>query len=741
VFTYVRVGVILAFLPLGAVVPVRAAVPATVSFQGSLRNKAGQPITSPAAGTPVTFALYTAVSGGAAVWTENQSVHATLGVFPASLGSVTPLTIPFDKPYWLGIKVTGEAAEMTPRLPLQSVAYALNAWSVGGNGGTNPTTQFLGTTDDKPLVLKANGHRAVQYQESRYPGGARSVNILAGADINSIAPDVVGSVVAGGGSVNANGTGAMNDMRASFSVIGGGSGNFADTGVSFLVIGGGSGNNAQEDYSTIGGGEGNNTQGDWSTVAGGKGNYAGGSQATVAGGGDNQASGPASFVGGGTGNSASGDHASVTGGTGNLAYGSNNFIGAGNTNKAADLAAVGAGQGNQAAGLRSFIGSGFGNTTGPGYDAVVAGGQNNTAAGGDSAVGGGYQNAASGIGSVIAGGKFNEASAESATVAGGASNKATARAASVGGGDNNIAYGAGATVAGGANNTATADDSTIGGGSANWAPGLYATIPGGANNFAGGTASFAAGYNAAANHTGSFVWSDYSSAQLFSSQANNQFAIRAAGGLLLETGHDATIITGTGTSELNRYLSLYNSSGRPSASGLKAGGILCADDFGYFSPGKNDMVVKGRVSVGYNFVPQNYTMSVNGSIYALNGYSSSDARYKRNVRPLDSALASVLQLRGVSFEWDRENHPDHNFPQGRQLGVIAQEVETALPEVVSTDDDGYKSVSYQSIVPVLVEAVKTLEQRNADLAARNDDLAARVEALGEAVRRLQAEHK
>jgi hypothetical protein len=237
------------------------------------------------------------------------------------------------------------------------------------------------------------------------------------------------------------------------------------------------------------------------------------------------------------------------------------------------------------------------------------------------------------------------------------------------------------------------------------------------------------------------VWSDFSSSQAFSSQGDNQFAIRAAGGLVLEMGQSAFIFTGTGTTELNRYLSLYNSPGRPSASGLKAGGILCADDFGYFSPGKNDLVVKGRVSVGYNFVPSNYTMSVNGSIYALNGYSSSDARYKRDVRTLDTALASVARLRGVSFEWDRQNHPDHNFPQGRQLGFIAQEVESVLPEVVSTDDDGYKSVSYQSIVPVLVEAVKSLKQQNVDLAARNDDLAARLDALTAAVRQLQADRQ
>jgi hypothetical protein len=739
-FVRIRPGWFLLLLAPSVLPGARAAVPRTVAIQGVLRNKSGQAVTSPAAGTPATFALYAAATGGTAVWTESQAIHAAAGLFSASLGTVTSLSVAFDRPYWLGVKITGEPAEMAPRLPLQSVPYALNAWSLGGNAGVDPASQFLGTTDDEPLLLKANGHRVVQYRQSQYPGAARSVNILAGADGNTIADDVVGSVVAGGGAVNANGTTVPNDMRSSFSVIGGGSGNFSDAGISFTVLGGGAGNVAQANFSTIGGGDGNNTQGDWATIAGGTGNFAGASQATVAGGGNNQASGAASFVGGGTANQASGDHATAAGGTGNVGLGANSFVGAGNANKAGDLAAVGAGQGNQANGLRSFIGSGFGNVTATGYDAVIGGGQNNQATGGDSAVLGGYQNTASANDSAVGGGHFNTASGEAATVAGGATNTASGAAAAVGGGSGNQAGGASAAVAGGDHNFA-GDNSSVGGGYLNYATANYSTVPGGARNYAAAVGTFAAGYRAVAAHPGAFVWSDYSTEQDFVSQAVNQFLIRAKGGVVIESFASPAIYTGQSTQELNRYLTLLNSYEKPSASGLKAGGILCADDFGYFSPGKNDLVVKGRVSVGYNFVPTNYTMSVNGSIYAVNGYSSSDARYKRDVRTLDTALASVARLRGVSFEWDRQNHPDHNFPQGRQLGFIAQEVESVMPEVVSTDDDGYKSVSYQSIVPVLVEAVKSLKQQNVDLAARNDDLAARLDALTAAVRQLQADRQ
>jgi hypothetical protein len=66
------------------------------------------------------------------------------------------------------------------------------------------------------------------------------------------------------------------------------------------------------------------------------------------------------------------------------------------------------------------------------------------------------------------------------------------------------------------------------------------------------------------------------------------------GTLTLEAGGSPGLFTGTGNSELNRYLTLLNSTGYPSASGLKAGGILVADDYSYADPAKNDLVVKGN---------------------------------------------------------------------------------------------------------------------------------------------------
>lgn len=76
----------------------------------------------------------------------------------------------------------------------------------------------------------------------------------------------------------------------------------------------------------------------------------------------------------------------------------------------------------------------------------------------------------------------------------------------------------------------------------------------------------------------------------------NKLDIR--GTITMENGTNASIFTGIGSTELNRYLTLLNSAGLSSASGLKAGGILVADAYAYANPGKNDLIVKGNVGIG-----------------------------------------------------------------------------------------------------------------------------------------------
>ena len=104
----------------------------------------------------------------------------------------------------------------------------------------------------------------------------------------------------------------------------------------------------------------------------------------------------------------------------------------------------------------------------------------------------------------------------------------------------------------------------------------------------------------------------------------------------------------------------------------------------------------------------------NGAIYAANdviAFATSDARLKKYPKNIKNALDKVDAINGVNFIW-RKTDEDiqknvHSF-EGRDVGVIAQEIEKVLPEVVVTRDTGYKAVKYEKIVPLLIEAIKEL---------------------------------
>jgi hypothetical protein len=85
-----------------------------------------------------------------------------------------------------------------------------------------------------------------------------------------------------------------------------------------------------------------------------------------------------------------------------------------------------------------------------------------------------------------------------------------------------------------------------------------------------------------------------------------------------------------------------------------------------------------------------------------------------------------MKLRGVAFDWNRAEFPGRNFADRRQIGLVAQDVEQVFPELVGTDSQGYRSVEYDKLVPVLIEAIKTLK--------------AQVDAQQREIDKLKAEH-
>ncbi len=115
---------ILVFFLLSVSFSLATNIPQYLNFQGYLTDHSGNPLNGEFS---ITFSLYDSPSGGTPLWTETQTVTVTNGIFSVRLGSSSPLTLPFDKQYWLGVRLEGESSEMSPRQPLSSVAYAYRA--------------------------------------------------------------------------------------------------------------------------------------------------------------------------------------------------------------------------------------------------------------------------------------------------------------------------------------------------------------------------------------------------------------------------------------------------------------------------------------------------------------------------------------------------------------------------------------------------------------------------------------
>ena len=113
-------------------------------------------------------------------------------------------------------------------------------------------------------------------------------------------------------------------------------------------------------------------------------------------------------------------------------------------------------------------------------------------------------------------------------------------------------------------------------------------------------------------------------------------------------------------------------------------------------------VTSGSATTKVSSTKLTFTPST-GNLEATQFTSLSDRSKKTNIRPIQNALDITKQLDGVRFDWidnDKES-----------IGVIAQDVEKILPELVETSDDGTKSVAYQNMVAVLIEAVKEQQKQ------------------------------
>jgi hypothetical protein len=147
------------------------------------------------------------------------------------------------------------------------------------------------------------------------------------------------------------------------------------------------------------------------------------------------------------------------------------------------------------------------------------------------------------------------------------------------------------------------------------------------------------------------------------------------------------------------------------------------------SPITNIFVAAPNGNIGIGLNDPQYRLHVRGYAYSTGSWGSSDKRWKTNLSPLNNSLNKITLLNGYSFNWDTANYPEMNFPTEPQIGLIAQEVEKIFPKLVHTDDEGYKSVAYDKLTAVLVEALKELNNKNETLSSEIEALKNEIEIL------------
>ena len=199
----------------------------------------------------------------------------------------------------------------------------------------------------------------------------------------------------------------------------------------------------------------------------------------------------------------------------------------------------------------------------------------------------------------------------------------------------------------------------------------------------------------------------------------------------------ASAQTGIGTTAPVNKLDIFAVKAEPASTGAAANGNLRLGatvgthvlDFGLSSTSTNSWIQardKGNYATNYNLLinpnggnvgigttSPSTKLYVNGDITANSVAGTSDIRFKTNIRPVVNALDKIKALRGVYFNWNQKSFPEKEFGAQDELGFIAQEVEKVVPEIVTKDktQEEYRSVKYDKLVALLVEAIKEQQKQ------------------------------
>ena len=190
--------------------------------------------------------------------------------------------------------------------------------------------------------------------------------------------------------------------------------------------------------------------------------------------------------------------------------------------------------------------------------------------------------------------------------------------------------------------------------------------------------------------------------------------ITASGGAIQMTGNDTSNLSMTADSEGDKTLTIAASNDGDGGGKLSMTADSTASDSIYFSSGggavfslNTGLVINGS---GDELTHDGYDLRVN-AIGANSYVTLSDKRYKKNIKSYGNALSDISKIRGVTYNWRIEEFPGMGFQDTNEIGFIAQELEEVVPDLVHTGLSGYKTVQYDRLTAILVEAVKEQQQQ------------------------------
>jgi len=150
---------------------------------------------------------------------------------------------------------------------------------------------------------------------------------------------------------------------------------------------------------------------------------------------------------------------------------------------------------------------------------------------------------------------------------------------------------------------------------------------------------------------------------------------------------------------------------------------VAVDVSDFMTNGSNNRVVTATgadaMNAEANMTFDGSTLDVTGAIRAtgdVTAFYSSDKNLKENISNIENSLDKVSKLNGVYYNWTKEAQEKHShFGEEKEVGVIAQDVEAVLPEIVATREDGTKAVRYERLCALLIESVKELKKEIEEL--------------------------